>query len=400
MIESLSISNFQAHKKLKLDLDSNCTTIIGPSDVGKSSVLRALRWVAQNTPRGKDIIRWGEKNEAKVVLSEEDCCITRRRSASINEYKLTTDGGGAVIGDEGDGVQVFKAFGDSVPEDVAKILKLSDLNFQGQFDPIFWLSSSSGEVSRQLNSLVALDLIDEAFAYLGQRTSQLRAELKVAEEDFKEASTKVESLEFMDDVDEVLKILEANEECNEKLQRDIATLVDVGKRIGASQSRIQQAETGLGALEELIEIADKVRRLHDSWHELNTLAESIDLKLILVSGGQQCCEEGLKLCEDYLNLQIAGAKVRDLEALVGSVKSKSRVAKWQLPLMRCEELLWDANDLKTLEKDLDRLIELGVRLKDDNDRISAHVADLDRYKKTFDDMMGTACPLCGQALGG
>ena len=43
-IESLSLHNFQCHEHLDIAFDPQLTTIVGPSDVGKTAILRALKW--------------------------------------------------------------------------------------------------------------------------------------------------------------------------------------------------------------------------------------------------------------------------------------------------------------------------------------------------------------------
>ena len=67
MIDRVQILNFQRHGELKIVFDEQITTIVGPSDTGKSSVLRAIRWVAFNRPLGDGFIRFGE-NECVVRL--------------------------------------------------------------------------------------------------------------------------------------------------------------------------------------------------------------------------------------------------------------------------------------------------------------------------------------------
>lgn len=56
----LRIQNFQAHKDTTIEFD-RITTIVGPSDIGKSAVLRALKWVAKNEPNGTSFVRDGDK---------------------------------------------------------------------------------------------------------------------------------------------------------------------------------------------------------------------------------------------------------------------------------------------------------------------------------------------------
>ena len=48
----LKIQNFQSHKKTILRLHSGMNAIIGDSDVGKSSIIRAATLVLANKPSG------------------------------------------------------------------------------------------------------------------------------------------------------------------------------------------------------------------------------------------------------------------------------------------------------------------------------------------------------------
>ena len=88
---SLTLENFQAHEKLELDFGSSITVLRGASDVGKSAVLRALRWICQNDIAGDEFIRYGTK-QAVVTLTiktgKETHEIVRVRGKGENSYKL------------------------------------------------------------------------------------------------------------------------------------------------------------------------------------------------------------------------------------------------------------------------------------------------------------------------
>ena len=87
MFKRITIKNFQAHKKLELSFDPHVTTIVGPSDVGKSAVIRAIAWLATNRPSGTEFIRDGAKT-AIVELEIDGHTIRRERSKSLNLYVL------------------------------------------------------------------------------------------------------------------------------------------------------------------------------------------------------------------------------------------------------------------------------------------------------------------------
>ncbi len=65
---SLQLVNFQVHTGLIIDFSPGITTIVGPTDHGKSSILRALRWVCLNDLSGEQFIREGRKSCAVCLF--------------------------------------------------------------------------------------------------------------------------------------------------------------------------------------------------------------------------------------------------------------------------------------------------------------------------------------------
>ena len=60
MIKSIHLRNFQRHKKLDIDLSEGVNVIVGPSDIGKTAILRALYWLRFNRPLSTEVLHtWG-----------------------------------------------------------------------------------------------------------------------------------------------------------------------------------------------------------------------------------------------------------------------------------------------------------------------------------------------------
>ena len=179
MLEKIQIRNFQAHSKLQVEFDSQCTTIIGPSDVGKSAIIRALRWVCTNKPDGQAFIKQGASG-CSVQLFIDERKIVRSRGKGTNSYKL-------------DGHEL-KAFGTNVPDTISQIVNLSPVNFQQQHDAPFWFSLSAGQVSRELNAIVDLGMIDDALAAAAKGLSSARSEAAVTEDRLEAAELRLKGL--------------------------------------------------------------------------------------------------------------------------------------------------------------------------------------------------------------
>lgn len=149
MLKKLQIRNFQVHRNLELKLDPGINVIVGNSDVGKSAILRALRWVFLNAPNGTAHIRNGSKG-CMVSVDVDGHKITRVRSRKSNSYRAFN--------------KKYSAVGSSVPSPIVDLAGIEESNFQQQYDSPFWISLSGLEVSKQLNSIVDLSSIDELLA--------------------------------------------------------------------------------------------------------------------------------------------------------------------------------------------------------------------------------------------
>ena len=120
MIKSVEIQNFQSHKKTVLKFDSGVNVIIGKSDVGKSAIIRALKWCIFNTPRGDGFrSSFGGDTSVKITLDDGQT-IERIRTNTQNKYILNSE-------------SEFNALNGKVPEEIENILKFTNVNLQNQF---------------------------------------------------------------------------------------------------------------------------------------------------------------------------------------------------------------------------------------------------------------------------
>ncbi len=188
MITRVEIRNFQSHEHTVLDLSSGVNVLVGRSDAGKTAVLRAIRWVLTNEPAGLGFRSWSAGKEPVSViltLSSGDT-IERFRTKSKNLYRIN-----------GEDVTAPKR---SVPEPVAKLLNVGPLNMQGQFDGVFLLNSSAGQVARYLNSIVNLEDMDEAIRAIKSRVRQTQVSLDNTFEAVEEEQEKLREFRGLDEL--------------------------------------------------------------------------------------------------------------------------------------------------------------------------------------------------------
>ena len=220
VIERLFIKNFQRHKEFSLSLSSSVTVLAGRSGSGKSSTVRALRWLATNRPQGEDFINH-EAKQTKVSLKIDGRKIIRRKGNGKNSCSL-------------DGKQ-FKSFGAELSTEIVSVLNLGDINFAGQLDQAFWFFLSPGEVAKELNQIVNLSLIDSTLANVAADLRKARSENDVAKERLKTIEENTIALSWVKEADAELRMVEDKDEKASQITRKC-------ERLGVILDGISQAK--------------------------------------------------------------------------------------------------------------------------------------------------------------
>lgn len=179
--KSLTLENFQAHKNTTIDFTTGLNIIIGESDMGKSSILRALRKLVRDVPAGKDFIN---KDATSVKLSltivndeDQEYTIIRQITPSKNLYYLDD--------------QEFGGFGREIPKEVQDVLEMSlvelenseeiDLHFSDQHDGPFMISKGlAGIRSKLLGRIAGLHILDKGIVDVNKDIRVGTSALKIA----------------------------------------------------------------------------------------------------------------------------------------------------------------------------------------------------------------------------
>ena len=262
MIQSIRLHNFQLHEDREIELGRFCTTLRGASRVGKSSILRALRWLVFNRPSGSDFIRHGTKGTRVSVIA--DGRKVSRVKGEKNLYVL--DG------------KKLAAFGAGVPEAISNLFNLSPANFASQHDTPFMLLSSPPEVSRELNAVVNLDLIDRVMGRAAAQVRKAASAVEFSKNRLKGAREARDRLAWVREAEADLNTLEALErkagEGREK-RTGLAQTLEKVKVVEEDCRNAAKAE--LGALA-VLETGRKALKLEERASILRGLLEAIATK--------------------------------------------------------------------------------------------------------------------------
>lgn len=255
MIESLELQGFQKHKQIKLKLSKYITTIVGLNDEGKTALIRGLYWIAANEPHNDKFINW-YMDYAKGVLCLDGHRIVRYKSKNRNYYKL-------------DDNKPHKAPGFGVPEDIAKILNLGRINFQFQRDSVFLIGGSPSQISRDLNSVIDLEIMDDFLANVSSEARLRTTEEKIIRSRLKEAKQRKQELSWVKRIDSDLQAIEQLDKALTRERRDSDFLGDSIDKGAKLQKEATEAKEFITDASALVDIGEEVVKLRKAMVELD-----------------------------------------------------------------------------------------------------------------------------------
>lgn len=340
-VTKIKLRRFQKWESFDLELSPQITVLVGKSDSGKSSILRGFRWLATNHPEGSGFIKHG-KESALAIVEVDGHRITRKKGKGKNLYTL-------------DGAKYVSFGKGKVPDDIASVLNLGEINFASQHDPIYLFSKSSGEVARELNGVVNLASIDDALSNIAQQVRQVTAEEGVCKERLRIAKEKRDSLEWVNDAQAEFKALEA-----------------------LRMSAAEKSST-------IAAVASLVQSLAQHKETIETAADAI----LCVSGIIASGEAALKVKEEADKVQGVVNKITEAKALLSE----------ELPpieqLDRLEELGRDSMAKRQKITELMKIVENMRRLREEIKEADEGVRVV---AKELEEAMVGNCLLCGRLL--
>ena len=209
-IKRLILENFQSHKYSEIDFAAGLNVIVGPSDTGKSAVIRALKWVLYNEPSGDFFIREGETNCSVTIHISDGTILQRYRTRSKNGYLL--------IKNDGEEMR-FEGFGKDVPEEITDITNIrkilldrdesSAINLGEQLEGPFLLSEKTSVRANAIGRLVGVNVIDDALADVLKDMKNLNSNRKNTEKRVENLKSEIKDYDYLEGLK--IKLIRLNE---------------------------------------------------------------------------------------------------------------------------------------------------------------------------------------------
>lgn len=214
-LKRVRLENFQSHKNSIIDFDRGLNVIVGPSDSGKSAIIRAIKWALYNEPSGNYFIREGETEVSVMLEFSNNIKVKRLRNKSKNIY---------ILYNRDDDEIIFEGFGSKVPQEIIDLLRIKKIsldtnesdaiNLGEQLDGAFLLSEKASTRASAIGRLIGVNLIDDALKETLKDVRNISIEKNIINEKVKKTQEELLTYSYL-----------------EGLKKDIIELEDMGKRI-------------------------------------------------------------------------------------------------------------------------------------------------------------------------
>ena len=312
-LERLILRNHESWIDGVFDFHKGVNILVGLSDAGKSSVLRAIRLVVDNEPNknkesGEPVFKSDSaalNEDASVMLTFADSVsIARIKGKVTNQYDLTIAEGKT---------QEFKAFASVIPDEINNAIRLNEVNIQKQKELPFLLSQNSADRGRFFNQVAGLDNIDKSQKYANSKVLEAGREASTCGKEVERVGAELKKLDFIPALEKKVVELEALGGAQAVLEQRISIIKNTLNAHAKIEEQIEELPDAsvLLPLENLIEFTNglintyeereiRLKTLEGLCNKWNVLKDDIrEAEDIDTEGLSKTIKSTLQLIADY-----------------------------------------------------------------------------------------------------
>jgi chromosome segregation ATPase len=414
-IKRLIVENFQSHKKTMVEFEQGLNVIVGPSDFGKSALVRALRWVFYNEPRGANFIRAGARVCQVQVEMDDGCVVTRLRSTTgKNQYLLQRCGEDELV---------FEGFGNEIPVEIMQatgIRKIvvderykAELNLGAQLEAPFLLAENGAIKAKVIGQLGGVHILDWAQRSVNTELRRLGEQEKRRRDELEGLAEALKFYAHLPQLQERIRQIEALvhqvEEAAGKIE-GLTALKSEWQENLAAVKRVEQVLTALGRLDEaeracrrLAEYSEEYRNfvgLHTEISHVDRLlaqTEQVLANTRHVPELGDCLQRADPLLREWQELSRIAA---DLENIDKYLRTVSFITERTKELGKAEKKL---AEVEINRKRWDMYLELRQGWQEHEQALRGACLAAERYQKEIDSRLPNfrefllkigKCPVC------
>ena len=348
--------------------------MVGPSDSGKTAILRALDWLCFNFGRVVLLQRRGA-DYVSVTLDVDGHKVTR--SSRNNSYQI-------------DDMQ-FKTINKTIPPEVSNLLHVSEDNVQRQHDYLFWFTASGSALVSNLNRVVDLSKLED-WVHIGVNKERVcKDEATYHTTRKSELEQSISDLSCYRDMDRDLVVLESmyadlgskRQRLND-LERSIDDLNKIDSRRVLCENYINNLNVVITGYEEICEKRDELMKLSEC------LSRYIDIEERVWLYEELCaiplnCDEILNKRERVSEIVLVLTRIDSLDNAVNVLNNASGIYE------ECCEVVRKSDDYNSL-------MEVLICLRSLNTSIDKSDITIEEIRREITEKSEGRCPICGGVL--
>lgn len=375
----IQLKNFQSHIDTALNFSSGLNVIVGPSDSGKTSVIRAIKWVLYDEPQGDSVLRTGaDEVYVRIEMSDGSWIekIRKKKKTVYTVYDVLTSQKEVFQGSRGDVKQrVGSILGMRFDGDGGK----SSYNLQEQLAAPFLLSDSGSAKAAAIGQLIGLDIIDDATQ--GTR-SDITSKKQQINRILKEENKLDEILNRYEGLEEVGTRLNQVEDllgCIGQKQADLEHTMVLSEKIDHFLSQISDVQNHLKKyrnIETLEKIFEKINCFSETYHKQIQLWQK---KEIL----ENAITKNLQVLSDTAEIETLENKIQQL---VKNLDRYSKILNFNLFMKKINHEITLEENVMTKTKNMDEcrtLSEIIQNKRDQLDRLKVYLHAIYKIRTTL-----------------
>lgn len=391
MIKSIAMKNFQSHKDTTVIFCDGINAIVGLSDSGKTSILRAIDWVVNNKPSGEEFISsWSDETSVAITL-DNGVVVKRGRTPSDNYY---------MINDE-----IFRAFGVHVPVEIKNVMNMEQINIEKQLDPPFLLGSSPGEVAQILNQIVDLGGIDHAISNIRKEKMKADQEHKTEKTRWEESIEQLRQYDNLPAMEKDVDCIQVTAQHIEDAHRKIKNINKLIRNMEYQQDLISEHASDLLFENQINNCQTQYDKLKTEFRKkttINNLLETHKSKMHKITKYNLMIKNNaiIDKCFDLVNKIIyKNQHMKSINALVDSHESTKKEIEQQSQIIENEQLihksLKSVDDIKIHSNKMKSINVLLDNIEVEQKKQLTQELIIEKLEKKYATLFPDVCPLCG-----
>jgi predicted ATP-dependent endonuclease of OLD family len=271
MLKTLHLKYFKSYEDFTFVFHRGVNAIIGEGMSGKTNVFRAIRRLKDYRPINSRFLSHfaNEKALSTISLKTQEGNIVELKQGK-NKSPVYT-----IISKNGNRKE-FRRINKNSPIEVKRVINLDEINYQGQLDNPYIVSSSAGQVTKIINNITQINTVDNWLKAIKQNIRSLKFHLS---ELIIQKKKTIKELDGLNEVRALGLIIKKVKSIKIKIERFEERVYQIAKIIGeikAAQEEKELLQKSL-VIEDIIKDVEKIRKKIDQKEAMiESIIELID----------------------------------------------------------------------------------------------------------------------------